>query len=493
MGNTVKVNTANLSGLPAPIARPTYDRTKLKTGIVHISLGAFHRAHQAVYTDDLLAKDPSALESWGLCSVGALPHDQKLCSQLSQQNNLYTVVTRDRGGMKARVIGSLADVKFAPDDRGAVLAQMAKKTTKIVSLTVTERGYGHDPATGKLDTGRSDVAADLTMPKNPKTALGMVVEALDQRRRAGLAPFTVMSCDNLQKNGSLTRALTLEIAEHRDPSLAKWIEENGAFPNSMVDRITPATSANDITEIREHFGIDDAAPVVCEPFRQWVLEDEFTMGRPAWDEVGAQFVSDVYPYELTKLRLLNVAHSSFCYLGVLAGYDFVHEAITDPGIQRFVRRLMDEEITPTLPDAPGIDLPSYKNMLIERFANPAIRDGLPRICMDGSQKIGNQMMPIVRDRLAAGGSVDLLGMAVASFIRCSRGTDEHGKPIEVKDPLADKIKQAAKAGGDDPTPFLAIPEIFGSDLPQAEAFTKSVDYWLKRLHKDGAKAAVAEM
>jgi mannitol 2-dehydrogenase len=258
--SSVKLKAANLAKLGDKIAVPSYDRSTLRPGIVHISLGAFHRAHQAVYNDALLAAQGDKAAGWGLCSVGAMPNDETLCRRLNAQDNLYTVVTRDVSGMTARVIGSIAKVMHAPADPGGVLSQMAAKSTKIVSLTVTERGYGHDPATGKLDIERADVAADLMMPKRPKTALGYVVEALSRRRDDGLPPFTVMSCDNLQKNGSLTRDLTLELAERRDPKLAEWIAQNGAFPNSMVDRITPATTQADIDHIKSYFGIDDAAP-----------------------------------------------------------------------------------------------------------------------------------------------------------------------------------------------------------------------------------------
>ena len=491
--SSVKLKTANLAKLSDNIAVPTYDRTAISPGIVHISLGAFHRAHQCVYTDELLAEQGEKAKNWALCSVGALPNDETLCRRLNGQDNLYTVVTRDEGGMSARVIGSIAKVMHAPADPGGVLTRMADKATKIVSLTVTERGYGHDPATGKLDVERSDVAADLMMPKRPKTAIGYVVEALARRREEGLPAFTVMSCDNLQKNGELTRDLTIEFANRRDPSLGNWIAKNGAFPNSMIDRITPGTTQTDIDHIKSHFGIDDAAPIVCEPFKQWVLEDNFCNGRPEWEAVGAQIVPDVYPYELTKLRLLNVVHSAFCYPGYLADYDFVHEAIMDTDIQRFVRRLMDEEITPTLPHAPGMDLPSYKNKLIERFANPEICDGLPRICMDGSQKIGNQMLPIVRERLADGGSIRMLCFSIAAFIRFCRGIDEKGKPIEIKDPLANELRRAAQAGGRDPRPFLNLTHVFGADLAANETFVHGVEQALGNIEDQGIRSAVAAL
>ena len=488
--SSVKLKAANLAKLSPSIATPAYDRATLKPGIVHISLGAFHRAHQTVYTDDLFTQAPQNAATWGYCSVGALPHDETLCRRLQAQDNLYTVVTRDEGDDKARIIGSIAKIMHAPADPGGVLTQMADPAIKIVSLTVTERGYGHDPATGKLDTNRSDVAADLMMPKRPKTALGYVVEALWRRREEGVPAFTVMSCDNLQKNGSLTRDLVIEFAAQRSQDLADWIAENASFPNSMVDRITPATTQTDIDHVKSHFGIDDAAPIVCEPFKQWVLEDNFCNGRPAWEEVGAQIVPDVYPYELTKLRLLNVVHSAFCYPGYLAGYDFVHEAITDTRIQHFVRRLMDEEITPTLPHAPGMDLPTYKDKLIERFANPAICDGLPRICMDGSQKIGNQMLPIVRERLASGGSITMLCFAIATFIRFCRGIDEAGKPIEIKDPLANELRRAAQTGGRDPRPFLNLTHVFGADLAANDTFVAGVEKALTDIEDKGVKAAL---
>ncbi|MEO0392536.1 MAG: mannitol dehydrogenase family protein, partial [Pseudomonadota bacterium] len=308
------------------------------------------------------------------------------------------------------------------------------------------------------------------------------------RRQAATLVSSICAC-----YGECLEGISSPPATKRDPALADWIAKNASFPNSMVDRITPATTQTDIDHVKSHFGIDDAAPIVCEPFKQWVLEDNFCHGRPDWEAVGAQIVPDVYPYELTKLRLLNVVHSAFCYPGYLAGYDFVHEAITDADIQSFVRRLMDEEITPTLPDAPGMDLPQYKNKLIERFANPAICDGLPRICMDGSQKIGNQMLPIVRERLESGGSIKMLCFSIAAFIRFCRGTDEAGKPIEIKDPLANELRRAAQAGGRDPRPFLNLTHVFGSDLPENETFVTGIEHALGEIEDKGVKAALLSL
>ena len=486
--SSVKLKTANLAKLSDNIAVPTYDRTVISPGIVHISLGAFHRAHQCVYTDELLAEQGEKAKNWALCSVGALPNDETLCRRLSGQDNLYTVVTRDEGGMSARVIGSIAKVMHAPADPGGVLTRMTDKATKIVSLTVTERGYGHDPATGKLDTERSDVAADLMMPKRPKTAIGYVVEALARRREEGLPAFTVMSCDNLQKNGELTRDLAIEFANRRDPSLGNWIAKNGAFPNSMVDRITPATGEAERARCRAEFGVEDARPVFCEDFAQWVIEDDFPLGRPPLEEAVAIFSDDLASWELMKLRILNGGHTALAYPAALLDLTHVHTAMADPRISGFLDKLTREEIIPVTPAPDGMALDAYRGRVASRFANPRIADTIARICFDGANKLPKFILPAIADRLAAGAPVEGLALVSALWRRYCAGVTESGAEIAPNDPIWRRLHAAAR--DPDPLAWLAMRDIYGA-LADAAPFREAFQRQAGRIAADGVEAALA--
>lgn len=484
----VALNAANLQRIGRNVITPTYDRAKVGVGIAHISLGAFHRSHQAVYTDDVLQH---AAADWGILAIGAMPADDKLCQTMRAQDCLYTVTTRDGDKEEARVIGSIRDVALLPGNQTALIARLADPSIKIMSLTVTEKGYCLDSATGKLDANHALIKHDLANPDAPQSAIAVVVAALAARRRAGVAPFTVMSCDNLPGNGHKTHTVVTNLASLRDDALAAWIEREVAFPNTMVDRITPVTQPADLTAIAERFGVADGCPVVCEDFRQWVLEDKFSMGRPAWEQAGAQFVADVYPYELAKIRLLNVSHTLFAYPAFLAGYEFVSDGASDPVLAKFVRTIMDKEITPTLPPVPGMELSPYKDKLIQRFANPAIKDRWERICSDGSQKLANQLLPIVRERMQVGKSYTGLAVAVATWIRYLTGAGEQGQSFKLNDPLADKMQQAARQGGKDPLPALRVPEVFG-DLATNAAFVDIVQAALADCYALGAKATLAK-
>ena len=359
------------------VAVPSYDRSGLTQGLVHIGVGGFHRAHQALFHDRLLAEGAS---EWAICGLGALPGDRRMQEALDAQDGLYTLVERAPGEEEARVIGSITGYVLAPDDPEAAIEKLAAETTRIVSLTVTEGGYNISDVTGEFDPDNEDVAHDLEEGATPRTTFGLVTEALARRRERGFGPFTVMSCDNLQGNGERAHYAFTTFARLRDPELGEWIEEHVTFPNSMVDRITPATTDADRDAVRERFGIDDRWPVVCEPFIQWVLEDAFCAGRPPYEDVGVQVVDDVEPYELMKLRLLNASHQALAYFGHLLGHEYVHEAAQDEPLRALVRKYMDEEATPTLPPVPGVDLEDYKATLIERFSNPGVRDTVARLC-----------------------------------------------------------------------------------------------------------------
>jgi mannitol 2-dehydrogenase len=486
----VKLNVSSLNKLASTIETPSYDRRQVTDGIIHIGVGGFHRAHQAVYMDDLLQKNAGS--EWGICGVGLLAHDTGIRDALRSQDCLYTLVERSAAGDQARVIGSIVEFLFALDDPEAVIEKMASAQTRIVSLTITEGGYFIDQGTGEFQEDHPLIIHDLAHPDRPECAFGYLLEALHRRRQRGIKPFTVLSCDNVQGNGDVTRKVLLRFAELRDVSLKDWLAENGAFPNCMVDRITPATTDADRTLVREAFSIEDAWPVVTEPFRQWVIEDRFCNGRPPFEKVGIQMTPDVHPYETMKLRLLNASHSAMGYLGYLAGFEYIYEIMADPQFRKYIRDLMNEEVTPILKPVPGVDLDEYKETLIERFANPTVKDQASRICLDGSAKMPKFILPSIREQLARGGSVKKLSLAVASWCRYAAGTDEQGKPIEIQDPMADELHQHAKAAGKDPRPFLSIREIFGDDLPRSPIFVEQVGDALQSLYDMGAKATLAK-
>ncbi|HEY6314651.1 MAG TPA: mannitol dehydrogenase family protein [Streptosporangiaceae bacterium] len=470
---------------------PAYDRDLVTPGVVHFGVGGFHRAHQAMYHDRLLS-DGTAPD-WGICGVGVMPADRRMKQVLKAQDGLYTLVLKHSDGTyEPRVIGSIVEYLYAPDDPEAVIEKMAAPTTRIVSLTITEGGYNINDVTGEFDASNEDVVRDLAPGAVPRTVFGLIIEALRRRWKRGLAPFTVMSCDNLQDNGYRSRRAFTAFARLRDPELGDWVEREARFPNSMVDRITPVTTDADRAEVRERFGIEDQWPVVCEPYTQWVLEDAFTAGRPAYEQVGVQVVDRVEPYELMKLRLLNGSHQAMAYFGYLCGYRLVHEAAQDPAFQAFLLGYMDKEATPTLAPVPGVDLDGYKYNLIERFSNPQIRDTIARLCAESSDRIPKWLLPVVREQLAAGGEIRRSAAVVASWARYAEGVDEAGQPIEVVDRLGDSLMQLARRQREDPDVFIANREIFG-DLIDKKPFVSAYRSALASLHERGARATLESL
>ncbi len=489
-GNTIKLNTANLSRLPANVRVPTYDRKAVAQSIVHIGVGGFYRAHQAVYLDDLLHQSGST--EWGYCGVGLLSHDQRIRDVLLSQDCLYTVVERSAAGDQARVIGSVLNFLYAPDDPEAVLEKMASPECRIVALTITEGGYYVNEGSGEFNADHPDIVHDLQNPHQPRCSFGYLLEALERRRDRGLGPFTIMSCDNLQHNGAVAKKMLLAFAERRDPELASWLAEQGAFPNSMVDRITPATTDEHRALVREQFGIEDAWPVPTEPFMQWVIEDHFPTGRPAWEQVGAQMTSDVLPYEKMKMRLLNASHQAMCYIGMLLGHQYAHEAMEDPQIRALVRTMMDAEVTPLLTPVAGVDVEDYKNTLMERFSNPTIRDQLPRIGTEGSARMPKFILPSILEQLPRGGQIKMLSFTVAAWFRYLKGEDDQGQPLPLNDPLADKLQAAARSGGREPDALLGLTELFGETLPNSPAFVDEVRRALNSFYDQGARATLGQ-
>jgi fructuronate reductase len=481
-----RLSAAFLKSVPANVRVPDYDRATVSAGIVHLGIGAFHRAHMAVYVDDLLAGDPS----WGIVGASLRRPDTK--EALEPQDGLYTIAVRDAAGTHPRVIGSILSVMDANSQRDDLLALMAHPSIRIVSLTVTEKGYCHDPATGELDRNHPDIVHDLANPAAPKSAPGMLVEALARRKVAGLAPFTVMSCDNLPNNGHTAKRIVTALAALRDAELGKWVEAV-AFPSTMVDRIVPSTTDADRAEIAGLIGAEDAWPIMTEPFTQWVIEDNFPSGRPPFETVGAQLVDDVEPFEHMKLRMLNGSHSTMAYSGYLGGYEYIADVMGDPAYVKLIHGLMSEEVMPTL-DMPGVDLGGYRDELLERFRNPALKHRTWQIAMDGSQKLPQRLLGTIRDRLKNGQGIERLALGVAAWMRYVTGVAEDGSEIDVRDPHALKMMAIAADAGDDAEALfdglVGMSEIFGDDLAENAVFKTAVLRHLESLFDEGARASV---
>ena len=485
---TTHLGAGTLGSLAPSVRIPTYDRATLTQGIVHIGVGNFHRAHEALAIDDLLSQDSS--QPWAICGVALLPADEPMARKMQAQDGLYTLVEKHADGTwDARIIGSITEVLFAPDGIDAVLAKLCEPNVKIVSLTITEGGYNFDPITGDFMDQTPSIRNDLTSTA-PTTVFGVVTEALKRRREAGIAPFTVMSCDNIQHNGDVAKRSFVAFATLRDAELGEWIAANVAFPNSMVDRITPMTTEEDVRKVSELIDVKDECPVVCEPFFQWVLEDDFPQGRPRFESARVQIVDDVAPYEKMKLRLLNASHQGLAYFGHLEGYHYVHDAAQDANAATFLRRYMDEEATPTLDPVPGVDLDAYKSELIERFQNPEVLDTIARLCADPSDRIPKWLVPVINDLLDQGKKVDMSAAIVASWARYAEGTDENGHAIDVVDPLKDELIPLARSQRTNPAAFIENTALFG-DLAQKPAFRDPYIATLQHLHDDGARATHA--
>jgi mannitol 2-dehydrogenase len=480
-----------LASISKTVVVPGYARSPEQTAIVHFGVGGFHRAHQAMYLDRLMAEG-EALD-WGICGVGVLPSDAAMRDALRDQDYLYTLVLKHPDGrLEPRVIGSIMDYLFAPDDPEAVVERMASERTRIVSLTVTEGGYHVHPVTGAFDDRDPRIQADLVPGAVPGTTFGLITEALVRRRERGLPPFTVMSCDNIQGNGHVAQRMLTAFATQRDAELGDWMANNVAFPNSMVDRITPVTADSDRATLAERFDIEDRWPVVCEPFTQWVLEEHFTQGRPPFEDVGVQVVDDVMPYELMKLRLLNAGHQVLCYLGYLAGYRYAHEASADPDFVELLMGYWDHEGIPALLPVPGVDLKQYRQTLMERFANPAVADTLARLCFGTSDRIPKFLVPVLHHQLEQNGEYRRSVLTIAAWARYAEGVDEAGEPIDVQDQLKDQLMANAAKQGVDGLDFVANRDLFG-DLVDDERLVTEYRRALRSLHERGAAATVAEL
>ena len=485
MTNLIQLSRQTLAQLPADIARPAFDPAAIRPGIVHLGLGGFHRAHMARYTHDLMSMRPDSLQ-WGIIGVGLMPGDLRMREALAPQHGLYTLVERQESRESATVIGSLVDVLYAGQSSATALDAIDNPAIRIVSLTVTESGYCLNSATKRLDPTHPAIMHDLAHPEQPRSVIGIIVEAYRRRMLAGHSAITVLTCDNIQHNGTVVRNAVLALAQLRDPQLATWIENNARFPNTMVDRITPVTTSDDIGYLASRYRVEDRWPVFSEIFKQWVIEDDFVERRPAWEDVGAQFVQDVAPYEFMKLRLLNASHLAIAGLGRLAGYNYIDETLRDGLFRSYMWALMDRETGPTVPPVPAVDLEAYKTQLLERFTNSKIKDTVERVNNDAPI---NLLIDPIRDRRKTAASVDLLALALAAWMRRVRGEDELGQPIHVKHPLATQLRSRAIEGGADPRPLLAITALFG-ELADDQPFVSTLQQWLRSLYDMGAKATL---
>jgi len=484
---SLPVSGALLKNPPKNVKCPTYDRAGLQAGILHIGVGNFHRSHQALYMDDLF--ETHGVKDWGICGVGIMAQDADMNRALNKQDRLYTLVEKSGNTASARIIGSLKEYIFGYEKPQDVFKKMADPAIKIVTLTATEGGYCFHSGTGELDLQNPGIQNDLANPENPRTIFGYLAEGLDRRRKAGVAPFTILSCDNVQHNGQVAKRTLLAFCNQKRPELAKWIEKNVSFPNSMVDRITPGTTDAEREYVRSTFNLDDAFPVVAEPFKQWVIEDKFCNGRPPLEKVGVQFTEDVTPYEKMKIRLLNASHSAMGYLGYLCGYRYIYEIAQAPEFTPYLKSLMDLEVTPLVGTIPGVNLTEYKQSLMERFADETIRDPALRICMDGSAKLPKFVLPSIEEQLERGGPIRKLTLCVASWIRFLNGKDEDGKDIPINDPQAERLNKLAIECRENPEPFLACTDIFG-DLGKSERFVTELKLLLKHLYENGAQATL---
>jgi fructuronate reductase len=476
-----RLNKNVIADLPKDIILPSYDRSALKPGIVHLGIGAFHRAHQAFYTEAALNKFGG---NWGI--IGSSLRSASVRDQLVPQDCLYTLVERSGEGEKLQIIGAVLDT----------LAQMAASNIKIVSLTITEKGYCHDPATGNLNLAHPDIIHDLEHLDAPASAIGFLVAALKHRFDNNQKAFTLLSCDNLPNNGEVLEKVVTQFAQKISPEFSAWIKANATFPCTMIDRIVPATTEDDRRDIEARMGVRDEGMVVCEPFTQWVVEDKFADGRPEWDKVGVLLVEDVRVFEKIKLRLLNGAHSTMAYTGYLSGFQYISEVMEQPAFVNLVKTYMAREAGETVVAPAGFDIEAYKQQLRERFSNKALKHRTWQIAMDGSQKLPQRLLETLREQLAGNGHIDILCLGVAAWIRYVSGVDEKGAVIEVSDPLAKELSAACDANQSNPAGMVkavvGIQKVFGADLINETRFVETTTQWLERFYAKGVLASVQD-
>ena len=489
----IELNQHNIEQIAKQIPCPTYKRQALKTGIVHIGVGGFHRSHQAYYIHQLLTQYNTL--DWGICGVGLREADRKMYDVLKKQDGLYTLIIQNPDGTtNSEVIGSVKEILLAVDTPNLVIEKMAHPATKIVSLTITEGGYNFNPQTGKFNFENAAIQHELIHPEQPKTVFGYLTAALRKRRANGIPPFSILSCDNIAHNGEVTRKMLQAFTEKQDMELANWIAKEVTFPNTMVDRITPITSPIDIDYLQNTYQLKDGWPVICEPFIQWVVEDTFSNGRPPLEKLGVQFVSDVLPYEKMKIRLLNAGHSVLGIPGAIHGHPTINDCMNDAVFATFMRQFMDKEATPVLDIIEGIDIEAYKDSLAERFANPNIKDSVNRICSESSAKLPKFLIPTIQDNLAIGGSIEFATFVLAAWCFYSDiGRNEKEELLEIIDEKKEALHQAAKQTQNNPLGFLSLQEVFGK-LMENERFTNKYSEMIQLIYQTkNIKRLMSEM
>ena len=489
----MKLADTNLGRLPDTLQKPLYNRHQIKAGIVHLGLGAFHRAHLALYTENILNRNGGGDgKDWGIIGVSLRSPDIR--DKLRPQDNLYTVIEKGVSKDKAYIVGAIKTVLVAPENPEKILSVMSSNDCKIISLTITEKGYCCHPASGSLDIHHPDIIHDLKNLSKPRSALGFLVASLGIRKTKGARIITIVCCDNLSHNGDRLKKLVTEFAGYIDKKLARWIKENIPFPNTVVDRIVPATSAENILELKKNYGYFDQAAVKTEAFSQWIIEDKFASGRPKWEEAGVLLVNDIKPYEGVKIRLLNGCHSAIAYLGYLAGHKYVHQVMAQPDFNKFICTLMHQEIRPTINPPAGLDMRQYCQDLLIRFTNPALHHETYQIGMDGSQKIPQRVLPVLNDQLKRRGKTAGLLLVIAAWMRYTCGIDEQGKVFAVQDPMADKFIRIFEECGLDAeklsTALLGLTEIFGQVARENKLLQPSICYWLEQLIEQGGAATI---
>ncbi len=484
---STKLSIANLDQISEKVAIPNYHREDISAGIVHIGVGNFHRAHQSIYLNRLF--EMGIDRDWGIVGAGITQYDNAMRKKLASQDWLTTVVQLDPDKLTAGITGAMID--FIEIDPQATIDAMAKPEIRIVSLTVTEGGYYVDAESGGFDQSHNDIVADGNNPNSPKTVFGIIIAALRKRKENGLQPFTVMTCDNLPENGHVAQQAVLGLASISDPDFSDWIKLNVAFPNSMVDCITPATTEREIGIVKDTFGIDDAAPVVCEPFHQWVLEDKFSNDRPALEKVGVEFVDDVAPYELMKLRILNGGHASIAYLAGLLDIHYVHDAMRNPLVTGFLNKLEHNEIIPTLEEIPGVSFEMYYESVFDRFSNEAVGDTIPRLCFDGLNRQPKFILPVIESRLEDNKSIDGLALECALWCRYCFGTTDSGAEIPPNDTQWDRLKQHAIAAKEDPQQWLELGDVYGK-LTKNKIFSQAFEKALNSVWENGTAGAIKQ-
>lgn len=491
-----RLNKNLLSQLPEDVVLPKYNRDELVSGIVHLGIGAFHRAHQAFYTEAVLNQFGG---DWGI--IGSSLRSASVRDQLVPQDCLYTLVERSGDGEKLQIIGAVTDTLVGPENPAVLVATIAQPTIKIVSLTVTEKGYCHDPATGNLNEAHPDIIHDLQNLEKPVSAIGFIVAGLKQRYENKQKAFTALSCDNLPNNGEVLEKVVLQFAQKISSAFADWIKTNATFPSTMIDRIVPATTDDDRRDIEARLSINgesvrDEGMVVCEPFSQWVVEDKFADGRPEWEKVGVLLVNDVRVFEKIKLRLLNGAHSTMAYTGYLSGFQYISEVMEQPAFVNLVKTYMAREAGETVVAPAGFDIEAYKQQLRDRFSNKALKHRTWQIAMDGSQKLPQRLLETLREQLAGNGNIDILCLGVAAWIRYVSGVDEQGQAIEVSDPLAKELRAACDANQGNPASMVkaivSIQKVFGTDLIDEARFIQTTTQWLERFYDKGVLASIQE-